>query len=64
MSRDGQPKLARGHGEAGASSPAQLRLFAPQEDPVLEAIRRARIDAMTPIEALNFLADLKRRLPG
>jgi len=64
LSRDGRPKLARGHGEATAASPAQLGLFASPEDPVARAIREARLDAMTPIDALNFLADLKKRLPG
>jgi DNA mismatch repair protein MutS len=46
----------------GADAPSQLGLFAGEEDPFLEEIRRARIDEMTPIQALNFLADLKRRL--
>ncbi|HYS77198.1 MAG TPA: DNA mismatch repair protein MutS, partial [Candidatus Dormibacteraeota bacterium] len=64
LSRDGRPKLARGHGETGPPSPAQLGLFAPPEDPVVQAIRNARADAMTPLEALNFLADLKKRLSG
>src|SRR2546425_582762 len=64
LSRDGRPKLARGHGETGAPSPAQLGLFAPPEDPVVQAIRNARADSMTPLEALNFLADLKKRLSG
>ena len=69
LSRDGRPKLAR-HlaGEAGpgpaepASTPAQLGLFAPEEDPAVGELRRAAIDRMTPLEALNFLADLKKRL--
>src|SRR3989442_11798771 len=43
-------------------APSQLGLFAPEEDPVLEEIRSARIEEMTPIQALNFLADLKKRL--
>ena len=43
-------------------APAQLGLFAPEEDPILEEIRHARIDEMTPIEALNYLADLRKRL--
>ncbi len=64
LSRDGRPKLARGHGEATAASPAQLGLFAPPEDPVVRSLREARLDAMTPIDALNFLADLKKRFPG
>jgi DNA mismatch repair protein MutS len=64
LSRDGRPKLARGlaaEAEA-AAAPAQLGLFAPDEDPVVRALRQAPIDSLTPLEALNFLADLKRRL--
>jgi DNA mismatch repair protein MutS len=81
LSRDGRPKLARGHGTpavagdparpeegaaavpgTGAAAPAQLGLFAPVDDPILEEIRNARIDGMTPIDALNFLAGLRKRL--
>ena len=81
LSRDGRPKLARGHvtspgaapvGEpAGAAepepgrttpAPAQLGLFMPEEDPILDEIRHARIDEMTPVQALNYLADLRKRL--
>lgn len=70
----GLPRLERaaseGEGGAGAAeidpsqtpAPSQLGLFAPEEDPMLEEIRNARLDQMTPIEALNFLAALKARL--
>jgi len=65
LSRDGRPKLAGAAGPTAGGvtpAPAQLGLFAPAEDPILAAVREARIDQMTPIEALNFLADLKKRL--
>ncbi len=70
LTRDGRPKLARHEGGAGpgreggvAGDPArQLGLFAPEEDPRIEAIRSAPIDRMTPIEALNFLSEIQRRL--
>jgi DNA mismatch repair protein MutS len=65
LSRDGRPKLAGARGAtegAAMPAPAQLGLFAPGDDPVLEALRGARIDDMTPVQALNFLADLKKRL--
>ncbi len=69
LSRDGRPKLARHQAPEGstegagpAASPAQLGLFPPVEDPVVELLRRASIDAMSPLEALNFLAELKARI--
>ncbi len=69
LSRDGRPKLA-GHapadGSAGgapaAATPTQLGLFAPGDDPIVQAVRAADVDRMAPIEALNFLAELKKRL--
>ena len=65
LSRDGRPKLAGGTGApagAAASTPAQLGLFAPADDPVLADLRGVELDRLTPIEALNFLAGLKKRL--
>jgi len=42
--------------------PEQLALFAPAApDPTLEALRALNLDQLTPIEALNQLADLQRR---
>jgi len=70
LSRDGRPKLARHLSEAepapGAppTPPAQLGLFAPDEDPVLLALRSAPLDRMSPLEALNLLARLQGRLAG
>ena len=64
LSRDGRPKLAR-HAEGGGETsepPAQLGLFAPGEDPIVREIRDVDTDALTPIEALNFLARLKARI--
>jgi DNA mismatch repair protein MutS len=69
LSRDGRPKLA-GHapggdateGASAATTPTQLGLFAPGEDPVVQAVRGADVDRMTPIEALNLLVELKKRL--
>ncbi|PYS95098.1 MAG: DNA mismatch repair protein MutS [Acidobacteria bacterium] len=76
LSRDGRPKLARHLGggstagvtggeasePAGGAAPAQLGLFVPEEDPIVEMVRQAPLDRMTPLEALNFLAEMKRRL--
>ncbi len=47
--------------------PVQLRLFDPGErepHPVVEEIRGLELDRLTPLEALNRLADLKRRAEG
>ena len=65
LSRDGRPKLAGPSGAlAGGATPtpAQLGLFAPADDPVLAELRGVELDKLTPIEALNFLAGLKKRL--
>jgi DNA mismatch repair protein MutS len=72
LTRDGRPKLARHlaggppEGEAAPGEPeaaaAQLGLFAAGEDPAVEELRRASIDRMSPLEALNFLAELKKNL--
>jgi DNA mismatch repair protein MutS len=45
--------------------PGQLALFAePARDPVMEAIRAIDVNALTPLEALNRLAELKKRAGG
>ncbi|HEV8700244.1 MAG TPA: DNA mismatch repair protein MutS [Candidatus Polarisedimenticolia bacterium] len=65
LSRDGRPKLAGASGpppKVATPTPAQLGLFAPEDDPVLVALREVELDGMTPLEALNLLADLKKRL--
>jgi DNA mismatch repair protein MutS len=40
----------------------QLSLFHPPEPPVLERLRRVEVDAITPIQALNVLSELKQML--
>ncbi|MDO9099029.1 MAG: DNA mismatch repair protein MutS [Candidatus Methanoperedens sp.] len=45
----------------------QLMLFepeAPKESPVIEELKSLNVDAMTPLEALNALAGLKRKAGG
>ena len=39
--------------------PRQLSLFAPEDDPVIQALREADVNCMTPLEALELLARLK-----
>ena len=60
-------ELARGGGRpapppAGAGGQAQLALFAepPAEPEVVRRVRGLDVDRMTPLEALNLLAELKR----
>ena len=43
-----------------AGEPRQMSLFPPVEDVVMERLRRLEVDALTPLEALNLLAELKR----
>jgi DNA mismatch repair protein MutS len=59
--REGRPRLA--HSDADPPSRSrQLSLFGAEEDAVIEELRRLRPDALTPLDALNLLADLKKRL--
>jgi hypothetical protein len=45
-----------------ARDPGQLPLFAePGHDPMVEELRLMDLNALTPIEALNRLAEFKRR---
>src|SRR5260221_203954 len=70
LSRDGRPKLARhltaegSDDPAAGTTPAQLGLFAPPEDPILTCLRQLNLYALTPLEALNQLADMKKRIDG
>ena len=57
--------LESGHHVAGVTPPAppdatQLGLFSTTEHPVLEELRQLDPNAMTPLEALGRIADLKR----
>jgi DNA mismatch repair protein MutS len=50
-------------GEPPARDPGQLALFAepPQPDPMVEELMSLDVNTLTPLEALNRLADFKRR---
>ncbi len=52
-------------GEPPASDPGQLALFGDaRPHPVVEQLKEMDVERMTPLEALNLLADLKRRSEG
>jgi DNA mismatch repair protein MutS len=47
----------------GATPPAaQLTIFTPISQPVLEKLREVDLNRLTPLEALNLLADLKKEI--
>jgi DNA mismatch repair protein MutS len=50
---------------AGGNSPegrAQLTIFTPLSQPVVEKIRELDLDSLTPLDALNLLAELKKQV--
>ncbi len=50
---------------ASPPDPGQLALFAPEPpDPVMEDLKALDVNSMTPIEALNRLAELQKRAGG
>ena len=51
------------HLSPGATPPpAQLTIFTPLSQPVLEKLREVDLNRLTPLEALNLLADLKKEI--
>jgi DNA mismatch repair protein MutS len=55
-----------GHLTPGSSAeperPTQLTIFTPLSQPVLENLREVDLNRLTPLEALNLLAELKRQI--
>ena len=49
-------------GEASVPRAAQLTIFTPLSQPVLEKLRETDLNRMTPLEALNLLAELKQQV--
>ena len=49
-------------GDTPREDPGQLSLFGDDEDPVLRTLRDVKLDQMTPLDAMNLLADLKAKL--
>ena len=59
--REGRPRLAHSE-QDDAPGVRQLALFSGQEEAVVEELRRADPDTLTPMQALALLAELKKRL--
>lgn len=56
-------RVATGRLTPGASPPpAQLTIFTPLSQPVLERLREVDLNRLTPLEALNLLAELKKEI--
>ncbi len=52
-----------GHLSPGADPPAaQLTIFTPLSQPVLDKLREVDLNSLTPLEALNLLAQLKKQV--
>ncbi len=51
-----------GHLSPGAAPPAQLTIFTPLSQPVVEKLREVDLDRLTPLDALNLLAELKKEI--
>jgi hypothetical protein len=63
--REGRPRLAHSPGEPAGTAPLrQLRLFTAPDEGVLDDLRKADPDHLTPVQAHALLAELKRRLGG
>jgi DNA mismatch repair protein MutS len=59
---EGEHRMVPGAPPEAARDPGQLVLFTdPPADPMLEELRLIDVNALTPLEALNRLAELKRR---
>ncbi len=48
--------------ESRPALPAQLTIFTPISQPVLEKLREVDLNQLTPLEALNLLAELKKQI--
>jgi DNA mismatch repair protein MutS len=56
-------RQATSHLSAGARPPAaQLTIFTPLSQPVLDKVRDVDLNRLTPLEALNLLAELKKEI--
>jgi DNA mismatch repair protein MutS len=60
---EGEHRMVPGQPPGAARDPGQLALFGDphQPDPMMEELKSLDVNTLTPLEALNRLADLKRR---
>ena len=60
---EGEHRMVPGQPPGAVRDPGQLALFSDQQqpDPMVEELRTLDVNAITPLEALNRLADFKRR---
>ncbi len=62
---EGAQRRANAHlaaAESAAPPPAQLTIFTPLSQPVLERLREVNLNKITPLEALNLLSELKQQI--
>ncbi|MDA8430400.1 MAG: DNA mismatch repair protein MutS [Geobacteraceae bacterium] len=57
---EGAPRLAKGRKQPLRESPSQFSLFETSEDLLRQRLKKLNISAMTPLEALNLLDELKK----
>ena len=57
----GRPRLARSREAASEPTPGQLSLFSGREEVLRDEILDLELDKLTPLEALNILAELKEK---
>jgi DNA mismatch repair protein MutS len=60
--REGRPRIAHSDTAPASQAGRQLALFSGEDEAVLEELRRADPDQLTPIQALALLAELRKRL--
>jgi DNA mismatch repair protein MutS len=60
---EGEHRMVPGQPPEASRDPGQLGLFSepPRTDPMMEELKSLDVNALTPLEALNRLADFKRR---
>jgi DNA mismatch repair protein MutS len=59
---EGEHRMVPGPPPDAARDPGQLAFFTdPPPDPMMEELRTIDVNALTPLEALNRLAEFKRR---